>query len=381
MKKSILFICTRVPMKNKSGGQDRSYQILKSLSKKYNVSVLSLFNYKELKNFAGDIESVEYNLIKHSLFKKLFSILLNFIKLPLNVSFYKNNEIQDYLKNNKFDIIFCNNIRTTCYNFPKNSIKVIDYVDCISMNYKKAVKTEKNIFKKIIYFIDYLKTKKYEADISNKFDVLFAITKNDANHIKSKKEIHVLKNYIDIENFNNNFQTSEKKNNISIGFFGKMNYEPNYNAVEWFIKNVYKKLNDKNIEFHIIGSHSEKLLKYKSETIKIPGFIQDINKYLSEMDILIAPMISGSGLQNKVLHYLKFKSLIIVSDIGLNGFDNIEELNIMNVNTSDEYLDLLNNKKLTQKIDLFKNKSNTSYLKKYFSEIEFDRKLYLNLNK
>ena len=127
-----------------------------------------------------------------------------------------------------------------------------------------------------------------------------------------------------------------------------------------FIENVKPFV--KNIELSIIGRNSDGL-RIRDDDVILAGYVKDIDKYLSGMDIFIAPLISGMGLQNKILHYLKFNKPILMSSICFRGLVNDKKLR--NVHVFDEPLQYINFlKKFTFKQNL---QSNHEYLNKHYS--------------
>ena len=95
-------------------------------------------------------------------------------------------------------------------------------------------------------------------------------------------------------------------NNNRIIFTGNMNYFPNLEAIEWFIKNCWFniKFKIKDCELYIVGRNpTKKLLKLiaKEDKIFVTGEVKSVFDYIKTSSLAIAPMQSGSGMQNKII--------------------------------------------------------------------------------
>ena len=104
---------------------------------------------------------------------------------------------------------------------------------------------------------------------------------------------------------------------------GKMNYPPNVEAVTYFIENIYGKIREEydDVEFHIIGGYvTEEIKKYHGKnSIFVHGFVEDAASFLQKSTVVIAPMRSGAGLQNKIIQAMYLGCAVITSEIGADG--------------------------------------------------------------
>ena len=133
-------------------------------------------------------------------------------------------------------------------------------------------------------------------------------------------EITVINNYVDIPE-----QTRicrHKKDNVII-FLGKMDYEPNITAVKYFADEIFPslKLANPDLEFIIVGARptSEILALNKRIGIKVTGFVESTEPFFQDATIVIAPMLSGAGVQNKIIQAMAYGCCVATTDIGAEG--------------------------------------------------------------
>ena len=108
-------------------------------------------------------------------------------------------------------------------------------------------------------------------------------------------------------------------------FIGSSFYA-NIEAMEWFCGKVLAYL---NCELIIVGNGFESQGSNKKlSNATIIGRVDDLEKYYSESDIVIAPIFSGSGMKTKIAESLMFGRPIIGTKEAFTGYhDNINEHN------------------------------------------------------
>jgi hypothetical protein len=127
----------------------------------------------------------------------------------------------------------------------------------------------------------------------------------------------------------------ELREKFVIGFLGTL-FEPNIIAVKNIIK-VASKLQD-NVVFLVIGSVNEAFKKEKTPpNVIFTSYVKDLDPYLALCDAFInIKIIPPTGVEVKMLDYLKFDKPIISTSIGVHGFDHCK--NIIIADTVDDIL-------------------------------------------
>jgi len=367
--KRILVLACYLPYPLFSGARIRSYYHAKILRKIYDLDLLCISDQVIDKNHVKELKKVFRKIFIFSF--SSFHFKLNALKglisrKPIQVHYFYFRKVQDWLDRNyqKYDLIYCNYIRTAEYAKNLHIAKVIDFHDALSKHYQDALKLkEVKGFWQIMYFLEKDRIVRYEAKILKNFDLAFINTQSDKEHIlrnaKIKdKEIVVLPMAVKEELINRKLRNQEKN---QLSFIGKLNYLPNEDAVLYFAKDVFplvrKKI--KNIEFYIIGANpTERILKLKKYPgIKITGFVEDPYSILEKSKLVVAPIRLGAGIQNKVLEGMVLGKTVIAtpkSAAGIPEAKNNQQLIIVDPKKPQQMakkiLELLNNKKERQRI-------------------------------
>lgn len=352
MKKA-LFVSSRELFPLIGGEKIRTAQSLKFLSNLYQVDVICESERKEydlgfLKKHINKYYHFFVPKYKHYLWTTRFL----FNHDPLQVNYYYSKEIQKKVDQiiNEYDIVFCNNIRTTKY-FLRHSkpVRYIDFVDSIAMNYERA-KIESKGLKKIIYTIDASRCAKYEKYLYKLFNRCSVISEVDRDFIlkhENKNNIDVIFNAVDIPILKEDIEEIP----FSISFIGKMSYEPNITAVTNFTQNILpiiKKVYPK-VLFYIVGANPTKeVCALQNDNVIVTGYVENINRYIQQSSIIVAPMLTGAGIQNKILQAMAMKRCVITSTIGAEGLSiKNNEISIVDGNreTAEIIIELLENKR------------------------------------
>ena len=191
--KKILFISSRPIYPIFGGDQIRTAQQLDFLLQRYSVDIVYLSEKKHEQIRISDVQPGVGNVVRFYIPKiKFFLQTLGFFfnKLPLQVNYFYNNKVQNYISSvlRNYDAVFCNNIRTAEYVIKeKGIVKYMDFVDAVSMNYDKAKYHAWGI-KKIIYSIDSKRCIDYEQHILRTFDRCAIISDVDKDFIQCHRK-------------------------------------------------------------------------------------------------------------------------------------------------------------------------------------------------
>jgi len=133
----------------------------------------------------------------------------------------------------------------------------------------------------------------------------------------------VLLSYLPIK-FSNSKIILGNKENIRLLFVGSLDWYPNSDGILWFIKNVFNNLPEK-FELVIVGRNPSdallrKIKKDKNERIKIYSNVLSVEPFYESSDIFIAPILTGAGINIKILEAASFGIPIVSTKFALRGY-------------------------------------------------------------
>lgn len=360
-----------------TGKSLRPFNLISYLSEKYGYEIaLACFkektseyrNNRNLEKYCYFITSIDIMKVNAPLFKRTLYTIKNMISLQ-NVfsknfnflNFYYSSkmqsEINKLLKSENFDAIYTD-YSMASYVYHVNLPKIVEPLDAISEGYHEMVSQEKNSFKKLFWLVQYLKTKKREKSVYKKFDYCIVVTERDKEILDSylgESNIRVIPNGVDISYFK---PISVKEVYPSLIFIGDMSGLPNESAIIYFYNEIYTLIKNrvKNVKLYIVGRNPSKEISKLSldKSVVVTGYVKDVRPYLSGASIVIIPMISGTGIKNKVLEAMAMEKPVISTSIGARGIDISPEENIIIADEPEEFakrvVELLEDEQLRQRI-------------------------------
>ncbi len=319
--KKILFLSSRLPYPPVGGDRLKNYWLLKILSKHFKVHLVSITDQdvpKEFYDWANDL-GLSYKIFQKN--KKQF--YLNTLKgiitnrLPLQVNYYYFKDILGYIDSiyENYDLIFPTLIRTAKYVLDKQKPKIFEMTDSIGLNYLRSANQTSSLKWKIIYLIESKRLLQFEKYCVEQFDKTLFVNKEERDYFNLPHKTEWLPNGV-----NENLLTYEKidiKCENHIAFFGKMDYQPNIDAVLWFVENVLPYLN-RNIKFIVVGAYPKKIIQdlpKKFKNVEVTGYVEDPYLILKSCLCVVAPMQTGGGIQNKILECMALGTINIVSSL------------------------------------------------------------------
>lgn len=331
-----LFVSSRELYPVIGGDRIRTAQQLEFLSKMYDVDVACVSDRPDydLGSLKGLIQA--YHHFYMPKWKNVLCTLragLN--NLPLQVNYYFNQALNEFIEGhiNEYDLVFCNNIRTAEYvmHLPvaNRPVLVMDFVDAISMNYARA-KSKSHWPMSWIYSVDEKRVGHYEKLVLRVFDHCMAISPADAAYIQegsgSDRTIGIVNNSVATD-YGVNYSTY---NGHVITFVGKMNYEPNIVAVENFACNVLPDIRKvvPDATFNIVGIHPDSRVSVLGQLpgVFVTGFVEDVNQAMLNSSFVTAPMLTGAGVQNKILQAMSLGCCVLTTPIGQEGIYTNDEV-------------------------------------------------------
>lgn len=171
---------------------------------------------------------------------------------------------------------------------------------------------------------------KFEVNQLESYDLLVSITDKD---LQKYRELGYTKAGVsspaglDLDKYN----MKEVNKVSSLSFIGSLDWMPNLNGLKWFINNVWPIVSEKNpnLKFHVAGRNLDTVLHdLSSPNLVIEGEVDCAKEFISDHNIMIVPLFSGSGIRVKILEGLAMGKTVISTTLGAEGisYENGEHL-------------------------------------------------------
>jgi glycosyltransferase involved in cell wall biosynthesis len=365
----ILMLTPYFPYPPHSGGQTRSYNLIKNLGEKHEITLFSLIKDESERKYIGELQKYCKKVRIFSrppkpwtvknVFRTAFS---NYPFLVIrNFTDEEKKAVWEELKDEQYDLIHAENFYTMPY-IPETKIPVVFVEQTIFYRvYQHYVETLPwyLCWLKPILMIDIRKLKYWENRFLKDAHFTAAVSEEDRQHIQEltgRKKIYIVPNGVDFEQFS---ARRYKRSKTPIALFGLADFHwiQNKEGVEVLMESVWPQIKKEvvNAKLWIAGKIAPQVLsQYLGEKDVLIEEVKDSREAYQKAWILVAPMKSGGGSRTKFFEAMASGLPIITTSLGVEGIvaennrevvirDDLEEL-------AKEAIKLLQNKKLREAI-------------------------------
>ena len=349
----ILILCAKSPYPKIDGGAIAMSQMISGLANaNCELTILAVstnkhpVNEEEVNNLPNNIR---FNSVHLNTDIKLWALLKNlfFSKEPyIACRFYAkgfSDELTKILSSQKFDIIqiegvylsdYVGIIRSQCNTPISYRAHNIEFEI-----WQRVIMNTPNFFKKTYLRNLTRRLKKYETRHLKTYDAIVPITERDGESILNlgiNKPIFVCPTGYNVVE---NRKTVEKSHNLF--FIGALDWIPNQEGLLWFLDKVLPLIREEfpNVPFKVAGRNAsvdfKRMIEKKGATFL--GEVKSAGRFMMEHDIMIVPLLSGSGMRIKIIEGMAHGKSIVTTTIGAEGIPVTHENHIMLADTPENF--------------------------------------------
>lgn len=300
---------SRFPYPVEKGDKLRAFHQIRLLSQLHEVHLVAI-SHRNISQQDLDAMSPYCKSIKvfhiHAWLLPLNVILSWLEGLPIQVSYFLDRtikrKVQYHIISIEPDHVICQLIRAAEYVRALPFPKTLDYMDVFSEGMHQMAKRHKWLG--FLFRAEAKKLARFERTLYKDFDRHIIISEQDRDRLTlpSKQYIAIIPNGVD-----ERFSSVSPKTNpaFDLVFVGNLGYGPNKAAVDYLVTQILPALTRKNrkVKLLVAGARpSQSVRKWASmENVTVKGWVDDIREAYQDGRIFVAPMLSGLGLQNKIL--------------------------------------------------------------------------------
>ena len=123
-----------------------------------------------------------------------------------------------------------------------------------------------------------------------------------------------------------------------------MDWKANQDGVNWCLKKVFPLVNQKkkDLVLHLAGrSMPDYFHNFSNKNIIIDGEIKSAKEFMQTHNLMIAPLLNGSGIRIKILEGMAMGKTIVSTTIGASGIECQHKKNILIADTEKEFSNLI----------------------------------------
>jgi glycosyltransferase involved in cell wall biosynthesis len=332
-----------------SGGQTRSYNLIKNLSKKHEITLFSLIKDDKERQYIPELEKFcrKVRVFNRPPKPWTFSNILRtgFSTYPFlvirNLAIKESQAIKDELSLSKYDLIHAETFYVMPH-IPKTNVPILLVEQTIEyLVYKHYVEEQAPKFLTPLLKIDVTKLRYWETYFWKHAKKVVAMSDSDRNQMGKLCDglsVDIVPNGIDA-----NFFIAKKKENVDppkVLYVGNFTWLQNIEAVEDLVIKVWPEIKKSvaNVKLWIVGMHMTDYIKNLiSKDIEVTEGIPDIRDAYRKSTVLVTPIRGPGGTRLKILEAMASALPVVTTTVGAEGLgvkngqealitDNLEDL-------------------------------------------------------
>lgn len=352
-------MCKKLPLPTKDGEGVAVMSMAAAYAKQ--GCTLDLLSFNTSKHFVAD---EVLNQLKHP-YREIKDVYLDTsiktLSLIRDLVLGRSHNIQRFI-NGKFKAVLIDMLKSNSYDFVQlESLYMAPYIDTVR-KYSSAVIVmrshnleyqiweelslgERNPIKAVYFKICGRQLKSYEQRVYSNYDLLLPISKEDA---RLYRELGFGKNMLltlpGLEL--NQYPLGERKINIPlrIGYLGSLDWKPNIEGLLWFFEKVWPVIlkHYPQVVFHLAGRNpSDDIRSIKLKGLKLYGEVEDAMSFLKDMDLIVVPLFSGSGIRIKILESMALGKTVLSTEKGFESIDIENGINALMAKDANDFIEQL----------------------------------------
>jgi len=320
-----------------TGGKIRSFNILRHLARKHDVTTLSYYGGERDADYEAAIArelpgaQTIYTAAPESTLAQSLDYLL---RLPSAAPYAVNKfthskvrrDVSRRLSDGSAGVAVCDFLSASL-NFPEaSSTPVVLFQHNVeSVLWRRMASTEKSALRKLSYGVEARKMETYETRTLRRFRHIIAVSENDRSEMLKLAPgcaITVVPTGVDTEKYQ--AAPSVSGDPPLIVFTGSMDWEPNIDAIEYFCSDIFPTVlaTFPRARFQIVGRNPHaRVRKLASPSVEVTGTVPSVAEYLRNATVVIVPLRIGGGTRLKIFEAMAMRKALVSTSIGAEGLD------------------------------------------------------------
>ena len=245
-------------------------------------------------------------------------------RTPLSVAYCSSRrmraQVGQLVGSGGFDVVHTEFVRAAPWTAGLNGYpKVYDAVDSLALASQRAMRAPGvPPLRRLVAAFEWLKMRDYERAVLPRFDRVLASSPADGRVLAEGDgcDVVVIPNGIDAEAFAFDEGPREAR---TIIFLGRMSYYVNVASLLWFYREVFPLVRRRvpGVRLKIIGRDPVRRISALTAdgAVEVTGTVSDVRPHLGGATLSICPMVTGAGIQNKMLEAMAVGTPTVATSI------------------------------------------------------------------
>lgn len=147
--------------------------------------------------------------------------------------------------------------------------------------------------------------------------------------------IAIIPNGLNLTHYQN---ISASRQTNTLIFTGSLTFEPNYEAMAWFISQVYPLIQAKvgDVRLVVTGKVGQRQLP-PAGNMTLTGYVEDVRPLLASATVSLAPILHGGGTRLKILEAMALRTPVVATTKGAEGLEVVNGQQLLLADTPQDF--------------------------------------------
>jgi polysaccharide biosynthesis protein PslH len=329
----ILYLSPWFPYPLDTGFRIRVYHMLSVMAQQHHVTLLTLNPQgwapaqiepvKPLCEYVEIVEADPFNRLR----TQRATRFLSFGPIVAAPFAEMSARVQQLHRQQPFDVVIASSVMMATYalDLPRVTRILEEHNSNTRWMYDRY-QAQRTAVQKLRCWASWRKSALYEARLFPHFDLVTMVSEQDAaatrHLLHGKSRVEVSPNGVDATHFVPNLVEPQPDTLI---FGGALTYEANFEAMHYFLKDVYPLIKQQrpNVTLRITGSTGKARLSGLAldKSVILTGFVDDVRPVVAGAWVSVAPILSGGGTRLKILESMALGTPVVSTSKGAEGIE------------------------------------------------------------
>jgi glycosyltransferase involved in cell wall biosynthesis len=228
--------------------------------------------------------------------------------------------IRREVRRTKFDVVIASQFSTACYSHSFRGIPAL-FEEAELALYWPGARNGHSLGTRIRKRLTWAKHRRYLSRVLKNFAVCTVASEAEremlAAAVPDYHSVRVVPNFIDLRDYTG---VSAGQVPGSLLFAGSLQYSPNYDAVMWFLRDIYPAIKARlpQARLTVTGDPGTARLPADSDVV-LTGRVADVRPLLAAAAVSLAPIREGGGTRLKILESMALRTPVVTTSKGMEG--------------------------------------------------------------
>lgn len=327
----VLMVTSRLPWPPTEGHQLRSWHVLRALSRRHRVTLLSCLRPEDVVMANGELPTAVAQLAFHHVRQDVVSTAMQLAssvggRLPYVVHRYADAGLRAKVAElaRDADLVHFDMLPLmACADRVPTGVPVVYNAHNVEHVLLRArCDGESRPLHRAFLRSQIDRLGRFEANASQRANLVLACSEQDRVQLVrlGARTAIAVPNGVDLDAN----QPGSGEEDCSLVFVGQMGWFPNRDGVEWFLSDVLPRVlaRKPGLRFTLVGkAQGLQVPASVAANVDVTGFVDDLRPLVQRASVYVVPLRMGSGTRLKVLEAMAFGKAIVTTSIGSEGID------------------------------------------------------------